>query len=114
MHDSVMTRFFGGSPLTVAVRLVVVSLLVGLVMTWLQIDPVDVFLDLQRGFVRVWGTGFVALRQMGNTVLAGAAVVVPVWIIVRILSFRTERSRPARWQPRNSAASDTFRTEKID
>ncbi len=85
MHDSVMTRFFGGSPLTVAVRLVVVSLLVGLVMTWLQIDPIDIFLDLQRGFVRIWGTGFVALHQMGNTILAGAAVVLPVWFILRRL-----------------------------
>ena len=88
MHDSVMVRFFGGSPLTVAVRLVVVSLLVGLVMTWLQIDPMDLFLDLQRSFVRLWGTGFVALHQIGNTVLAGAAVVVPVWFVLRVLSYR--------------------------
>ena len=58
MNDSAMARFFGGSPLTVAVRLVVVSLFVGLVMTWLQIDPMDLFFDLQRGFVRLWGTGF--------------------------------------------------------
>ncbi len=92
MYDSAMTRFFGGSPLTVAVRLVVVSLLVGLVMTWLQIDPMDLFLDLQRGFVRLWGTGFVALHQIGNTVLAGAAVVVPVWFVLRVLSYRGPRS----------------------
>ena len=92
MHDSVLTRFFGGSPLTVAVRLVVVSLLVGLVMTWLQIDPMDLFLDLQRGFVRLWGTGFVALHQIGNTVLAGAAVVLPVWLVLRVLSYRGPRS----------------------
>ncbi len=95
MHDSVMIRFFGGSPLTVAVRLVVVSLLVGLVMTWLQIDPIDIFLDLQRGFVRIWGTGFVALHQMGNTILAGAAVVLPVWFILRLLSYRGPRSSGA-------------------
>ena len=99
MHDSVMTRFFGGSPVTVAVRLVVVSLLVGLVMTWLQIDPMDLFLDLQRGFVHLWGTGFVALHQIGNTVLAGAAVVVPVWFVLRVVSYRGPRSSaPPRQQ----------------
>ena len=92
MHDSVMIRFFGGSPLTVAVRLVVVSLLVGLVMTWLQIDPMDLFFDLQRGFVHLWGTGFVALHQIANTVLAGAAVVVPVWFVLRVASYRGPRS----------------------
>ena len=100
MHDSVMTRFFGGSPLTVAVRLVVVSLLVGLVMTWLQIDPMDLFLDLQRAFVHLWGTGFVALHQIGNTVLAGAAVVLPVWFVLRVLSYRGPRSSGA---PRQQA-----------
>ncbi len=96
MNDSVMTRFFGGSPFTVAVRLVVVSLLVGLVMTWLQVDPMDLIFDLQRGFVRLWGTGFVALHQIGNTVLAGAAVVVPVWFVLRVLSYRGPRSSGAQ------------------
>ena len=99
MHDSVMVRFFGGSPLTVAVRLIVVSLLVGLVMTWLQIDPMDLFLDLQRGFVHLWGTGFVALHQIGNTVLAGAAVVLPVWLVLRVLSCRGPRSLGSQQQP---------------
>ena len=101
MHDSAMTRFFGGSPLTVAVRLVVVSLLVGLVMTWLRIDPMDLLLDVQRAFVHLWGTGFVALHQIGNTVVAGAAVVLPVWFVLRVLSYRGPRSSPGT--PRQQA-----------
>ena len=108
MHDSSLTRFFGGSPFTVAVRLLVVSLLVGLLMTWLQIDPMDLFFELQRGFVRLWGTGFVALHQMGNTVLAGAAVVLPVWFVLRVLSYRGPRSSGT---PRQGTRPDATRHE---
>lgn len=88
MRDSVATRFFGGSPLAVLVRLGVVSLVVGALMSWLGIDAIDILDDLQRAFAHLYGTGFAALRGLGGTVLAGAAVVVPVWLVLRVLNWR--------------------------
>ena len=87
-------RLIGGSPLTVLVRLAAVSLLVGATMSWLGIDAADLIYDLQRTVVHLYGTGFAALHDVGRTALAGAAVVVPVWLVLRALSYRGGRSRP--------------------
>lgn len=107
MQDSVATRFFGGSPLTVLVRLGVVSLVVGALMSWLGIDALDLLDDVQRGIAHLYGSGFAAVRHLGGTVLAGAAVVVPVWFVLRLMSWRGPRRRfipgdaraeaPSRW-----------------
>ncbi len=88
MRDSLVTRFIGGSPLTVVVRLVAVSLVVGAFMAWIGIDAMDLVDDLQRGIVHLYGTGFAALHDLGRTLLAGAAVVLPVWLVLRLLSYR--------------------------
>ncbi len=96
MTDSVATRFLGGSPLTVLVRLVVVSLLVGALMSWLGVDALDLLDDLQRGLVHLYGTGFAALNDLGRTALAGAAVVIPVWLVLRLLSYRGPNPRAGR------------------
>ena len=103
MSDPLVSRVLGGSPLTVLIRLAVVSLLVGALMSWLRIDAIDLLAAAERGFVRVWGTGFEALGNLGRTALAGAALVVPVWVLLRVLSYRgprrrdTELQRPGRW-----------------
>ena len=97
MRDSLVTRFLGGSPLTVIIRLVAVSLVVGAFMAWIGIDAMDLFDDLQRGFVRLYGTGFAALHDIGRTLVAGAAVVLPVWFVLRLLSYRGPQ--PKRFAP---------------
>ena len=103
MPDSVATRFLGGSPLAVLVRLGAVSLIVGALMSWLGIDALDILDDLQRAVARLYGSGFAALRGLGGTVLAGAAVVVPVWIVLRVLSWRGPQPRLAPGDPRRDA-----------
>ncbi len=97
MRDSLITRFIGGSPLTVIIRLVAVSLVVGAFMAWVGIDAMDLVDDLQRGFVHLYGTGFAALHDLGRTLIAGAAVVIPVWLVLRLLSYRGPR--PKRFIP---------------
>ncbi len=96
MHDTTATRFLGGSPLTVLIRLVVVSLLVGALMSWLGIDAADILRSVERGVVRLWGSGFAALGDIGRTVAAGALVVVPVWFVLRLLRYRDPRFRRDR------------------
>ena len=97
MRDSLVTRFLGGSPLTVVIRLVAVSLVVGAFMAWIGIDAMDLVDDLQRGFIHLYGTGFAALHDIGRTLVAGAAVVLPVWFVLRLLSYRGPR--PKRFGP---------------
>lgn len=84
--DTPVTRFLGGSPLNVVLRLFFLSLIIGALMMWLDIRPTDV-IDMVATFVhRVWAMGFSALREFGDYLLAGAVIVVPIWLISRLLS----------------------------
>jgi len=89
--QSGVARFLGGSPVAVFFRLLFASLLVGAFLVWLDITPFDVFANLRRLFDYVWSLGFDAVREIGRYILAGAVIVVPLWLILRLLSFRTPR-----------------------
>lgn len=86
--DRPLHRFLGGSPAAVILRLVVVSILVGALLMWLGIRPADVFEQLTELADRLWALGFRSLRDLGDYIVAGAAIVIPVWLILRLLSYR--------------------------
>ena len=84
-----VTRFLGGSPLSVAVRLLVISLLVGFLLSWLDIRPTDVLYAVED-FVRwAWNSVFGSLGRVIDYVLLGAAIVVPIFLLSRL--FRAGR-----------------------
>lgn len=89
--DSALRRFLGGSPFAVILKLAVTSLIVGALLMWLNIRPADVFEMLREAFDRLWSISFDALRNFGNYIVAGAAIVLPVWLIARVLSYRSPR-----------------------
>ena len=55
---------------------------------WLDIRPAEVFEQLTDLADRLWALGFRSIRDLGDYIVAGAAIVVPVWLILRLLSFR--------------------------
>jgi hypothetical protein len=83
-----LNRFLGDTPLRVAIKLIVVSLIVGFVMHMLGIYPADILYWAQDFVGDLWRTGFRALGRVGDYLLIGAAVVIPVFILIRILSWR--------------------------
>ena len=85
---SSITRFLGDSPLRVAIKLIVVSFLVGIVMATFGWSPWDVFYRIEDFFVGLWNMGFDAIYRFGTYFMLGAAVVIPIFIILRILSYR--------------------------
>ncbi|MBN9081204.1 MAG: hypothetical protein BGP04_23260 [Rhizobiales bacterium 62-17] len=89
--SNTLEQFIGGSPAAVAVRLLVVSLIVGALLMWLDIRPIDVFYGLQRFLTRLWNLGFDAVREVITYVIAGAAIVIPVWIVLRLLNAGKKR-----------------------
>jgi len=90
-EDSTLNRFLGGSPGSVFMRLLFVSLIVGAFLMWLDIRPWDVFRGLQQLIDRLWGLGFDAIREIINYALAGAVLVVPVWLVLRLMNIRSGR-----------------------
>ncbi|MEO3386325.1 DUF6460 domain-containing protein [Mesorhizobium sp. CAU 1741] len=85
---SSITRFLGDSPLRVAIKLIVVSFLVGIVMATFGWSPWDVFYRIEDFFVGLWNMGFDAIYRFWTYFLLGAAVVIPIFIILRVLSYR--------------------------
>ena len=60
-------------------------------MMWLDIRPQDIVLGFERFLRRIWSLGFEAVREMGDYLLAGAIVVVPVWFVLRLFNLRGAR-----------------------
>lgn len=85
---SSINRFLGDTPLRVALKLVVLSFLVGIVMSAFGWSPWDVLNGIREFFVRMWDLGFDALGRFGDYIALGAAIVVPAFIILRILNYR--------------------------
>jgi hypothetical protein len=86
-----LNRFLGGPPLSVIFRLALLSILIGVIMQVLGFDPWDIIDSLRRLVQYVWDMGFDAVRWLWRYLLVGAAVVIPIWLVVRLL--RVARGR---------------------
>lgn len=90
-RETPLTRFLGGTPVDVSLRLFFLSLIVGALLMWLDIRPVDVVQGIIHFAQRIWSLGFDAIRQMGDYLIAGAMIVVPLWLIARLFNMRGPR-----------------------
>ena len=78
----------GGSPAVVAVRLIVVSFVVGIVLETFGFDPATLFAEAIRAARQIVELGFSDIHEVGRILLTGAMVVVPVWLVLRLLDSR--------------------------
>ena len=85
MADNLVTRFFGGSPLMVLVRLVLLSILVGVILSVLGFDPWNIIPSIKRFVIGIWDMGFDAVRWIWRYFLLGAIIVIPIWLIIRLV-----------------------------
>ena len=85
MTNSAVPRFLGGSPMAVLLRLVVVSFVVGLLLESFGFDPVSLFDEALRAVRRIVEFGLTDVRQIGRILVTGAMVVVPIWLVLRLL-----------------------------
>jgi hypothetical protein len=77
-------RFFGGPPLAVIGRLVLLSILVGVILAAIGLDPWNIIESVQRLVEQVWNMGFDAVRWLWRYFLLGAVIVLPIWLLVRL------------------------------
>jgi hypothetical protein len=78
-------RFFGGPPLSVIFRLALLSILVGVILKVLGLDPFNIIRSIEDLIRFVWDMGFDALLWLWRYFLLGAVIVVPIWLIVRLM-----------------------------
>jgi hypothetical protein len=81
-----VSRFFGGSPLAVVFRLVLLSILVGVVLAAIGFDPWNIVNSIRVLIQRIWDLGFDAINGLWRYFLLGAVIVIPVWLLSRIFS----------------------------
>lgn len=75
----------GGSPFGVLVRLVLLSIVVGVVLSALGITPWNFFYQIRLLLQRIYDLGFGAVESLVEYVVLGAMVVVPIWLIARLI-----------------------------
>ena len=86
MPDNTTSRILGGSPLGVLGRLILVSILVGVILSALGLDPFDIVHSVERLIRSIWNMGFDAVRWVWRYFLLGAVIVIPIWIIARLVN----------------------------
>ena len=86
-----LNRFLGGSPLAVIGKLILLSILIGVVLSALGLDPWNVVESIRRLVRTVWDMGFDAVRWLWQYFLLGAVVVIPIWLILRLIRAPSER-----------------------
>jgi hypothetical protein len=86
MSDDSVTRILGGSPLAVLGRLILVSILVGVVLSVLGLDPWNIIDSVERLIRHIWNMGFDAVRWLWRYFLLGAVLVIPIWVVLRVIN----------------------------
>lgn len=83
-----ITQFLGDTPSRTLVKLAVISFVVGIIMSSLNFTPVEVWYAIRDFFVRIYDLGFEAFGRIGKYFIYGALVVIPIFILMRVLKFR--------------------------
>lgn len=83
---------FGGNPFAVIFRLALISIVVGVVMKALGIDLKNFFQRINELLRNLYDLGFGAIEWVIEYMLLGALVVVPIWLIARLVG--AARSKP--------------------
>ncbi len=86
MADHNVTRILGGTPLAVAGRLIMVSILVGVILSAIGFDPWNILDSIERLIRSIWNMGFDAVRWLWRYFLLGAVLVIPIWLIMRLVN----------------------------
>ncbi len=76
---------FGGNPVSVLIRLAVISIVVGIVMSALGIDLGNFFDRINTLLRNLYDMGFGAIEWVLQYMLLGALIVVPIWLITRVV-----------------------------
>jgi uncharacterized oligopeptide transporter (OPT) family protein len=86
--------FLGGSPLGVLIRLVLLSIVVGVILSALGITPDNFFYQIRLLLQRIYDLGFGAFESVVEYLVLGAMVVVPVWLIARLIKTLRRSNEP--------------------
>lgn len=83
-----LNRFLGDTPFRVFLKLVIISIVVGVVMRSFGWSAMDVVRAIRSFVMRVWNMGFDAIGQFADYLILGAAIVIPAFLMLRLFAMR--------------------------
>ncbi|MDX3926485.1 MAG: DUF6460 domain-containing protein [Shinella sp.] len=83
-----LNRFLGDTPLRAAIKLIVISVAAGFLMSVFGWYPYDILYGIRDFALDLWHGGFAALGRVGDYLVLGAVIVVPAFLLIRLLSYR--------------------------
>jgi Family of unknown function (DUF6460) len=90
MADEQVSRFLGGRPSAVAIKLIIISVIVGALLHFAGLSPAGLVRGVSRMIESLLGSGWEAVRSVAEFALYGAMIVVPIWLIARLMAARKE------------------------
>ena len=84
MASQTVARMFGGSPIAVIGRMVLLSILVGVVLQTVGLDPMNIVQSIEIVARQLYALGVEGASHAWKYFLLGAAIVAPFWIVVRL------------------------------
>jgi hypothetical protein len=84
-QPNAIERFFGGNPLAVLLRLALLSVVIGVIMAVLGFDPRNLIEALRDLVDFIIGNSAELIEALVRYFLLGAAIVFPVWLVIRLL-----------------------------
>ncbi len=87
-----LNQFLGDTPFRVLIRLLALSFIVGLVLSVIGLHPFEIFEWIERVAQRIYNMGFDVIREAFNYLFLGALIVVPVFLIMRLMKATNRRS----------------------
>lgn len=84
-RQNALTRFFGGSPMWVLAKLVMLSIVIGVILAVLGLDARAILYAIQDLFYGFFENIWDALETVMRWFLLGAVIVFPIWLVVRLL-----------------------------
>ena len=80
-----MEKIFGGPIIPTIFRLALLSFVVGLILWTFGVDPVNLWREFGATIQQAWQLVFDALDWAWKYAVIGAIVVLPVWVIYRVM-----------------------------
>ncbi|MEM7214947.1 MAG: DUF6460 domain-containing protein [Pseudomonadota bacterium] len=80
-----LDNFLGDSIGRTIIKLAIISFVVGIILSAINVTPWEVWDAIRNFFVSLYNLGFEAIWSIGRYFVWGAIIVVPIFVIMRFL-----------------------------
>jgi hypothetical protein len=88
VSDNPVSRFLGGRPSAVILKLAIISVIVGALLHFAGLSPAALVRGIGQMIKSLIGSGWDAVRTVAEFAIYGAVIVVPIWLVARLLAAR--------------------------